>query len=104
MAALSPTVDENARKIVKTIFQALSRVGQDEVAKALSVSDSTVSRMKEQVPQFAGMLSRLGLKVVPAEMRCYDEQTIGTLITLAKQRMAQIETPQQLAQDWDTPE
>lgn len=47
------------------------------------------------------MLARLGLKVVPVEMRCYDEQTIGTLITLAKQRMAQIETPQQLAQDWE---
>lgn len=102
MAAVSPPVPENARKIAASIFQALSRVGQNEVAAALGTSDSSVSRLKETVPQFAGMLARLGLKVVPAEMRCYDEKTLASILELARQRMAQIETPQQLAQDFDS--
>ena len=104
MAALNPVPDETARKIVKEIFHRLSSVGQVAVAESLSVSEATVSRMKEQVPQFAGMLSKLGLKVVPVEMRCYDEKTLGSILMLAQQRMAQLQTPQQLAQDWDKPE
>lgn len=80
-------------------------MGQNEVARAIDVSDPTVSRMKEQVPQFAGMLVKLGLKVVPVEMQCYDEPTISSILTLAHQRMAQLQTPQQIAleQDWDKP-
>lgn len=104
MAALSPPPDENARKIVALIFQRLPEVGQNEVAKALGTSDSTVSRLKGDVPMFAGMLAKLGLKVVPAEMKCYDEKTIGSILTLAQQRMAQLQTPSQLAQDWDQQE
>lgn len=102
MAATLPTPDEKARKIVRTIFQELSRVGQNQVAQALSVSDSTVTRMKDDVPRFAGMLSALGLKVVPENMRCYEEKTLAALLELAHQRMEQIKTPQQLA--WDDPE
>lgn len=104
MAAVSPPPPENARKIASTIFQALAKVGQNEVAAALGTSDSSVSRLKENIPQFAGMLARLGLKVVPAEMRCYDERTLSALLELARQRMAQIHNPQQLAQDWEEPE
>jgi hypothetical protein len=51
------------------------------------------------MPQFAGMLSKLGLKVVPVEMRCYDEKTLASILQLAQQRMAQIQSPQSLA--WD---
>lgn len=101
MAALSTEATESARKIVSIIFQRLSSVGQVEVAKALDASESTVSRLKEQTPQFAGMLARIGLKVVPAEMKCYDEKTIASILELARQRMAQLNSPQQLAQDWD---
>jgi hypothetical protein len=101
MAALLPMADETARKIVQVIFQRLSSVGQVAVAEHLSVSEATVSRMKEDMPRFAGMLSKLGLKVVPVEMRCYDEKTLASILMLAQQRMAQLQTPSQLAQDWD---
>lgn len=101
MAASHIPCDETARKIVRSIFQRLASVGQTEVATTLSVSESTVSRLKEQVPQFAGMLSKLGLKVVPVEMQCYDEKTLSSILELAKQRMAQIENTRQLAQDWE---
>lgn len=103
MAALSAPGGETARKIVGLIFQRLSSVGQNTVADALGVSEATVSRMKETAPQFAGMLVFLGLKVVPAAMHCYDEKTLGSIMVLAQQRMAQLQTPQQLAQDWDAP-
>lgn len=101
MAAMSPLPPENARKIAATILQALARVGQNEVAQTLSTSDSTVSRLKGDVPHFSGMLDRLGLKVVPAEMRCYDEKTLASILELAHQRMDQLKSPLQLAQDWD---
>lgn len=98
MAALSPPADESARKIAALIFQRLARTGQTQVAAALGVSDSNVSRMKDEVPKFAGMLTALGLKVVPVEMQCYDEPTITAILTLARQRMAQLETVKQLAE------
>ncbi len=102
MAALSPTPDENARKIASAIFQGLSRVGQNQAAQALGVSDSTITRMKDDVPKWAGLLSALGLKVVPTSMRCYEEKTLSAILELAHQRMEQIKTPSQLA--WDDPE
>lgn len=89
---------------MKTIFQALSSVGQNTVAQGLGVSEATVSRMKEGAPQFAAMLALLGLKVVPVAMKCYDEATLGSILQLAQQRMAQLQTPQQLAQDFEDPE
>lgn len=101
MAALSPPTDENARKIAQTIFQALSRVGQNHVAQALGVSDATISRMKDDLPRAAGMLSILGLKVVPSTMKCYEEKTLAAVLELAHQRMAQLSSVQQLQQDWD---
>jgi ABC-type sugar transport system ATPase subunit len=104
MAAVNPIPDETARKIVRLIFQRLSSVGQNTVAEALATSESTVSRLKESTPQFAAMLAKLGLKVVPAEVQCYDPKTLAAILELAKQRMSQIQNPQQLAQDWDEPE
>lgn len=101
MAALLPNETENARKIGAKILQTLAEVGQNEVAKALETSDSTISRLKGDVSMFAGMLVKLGYKVVPAEMRCYDERTLASILQLAQQRMAQLQTPSQLAQDWD---
>lgn len=101
MATVSPELPETARKIVSAIFQRLSSVGQVEVAKALDTSESSVSRLKDLTPQFAAMLARCGLKVVPAEMHCYDEPTIASILELARQRMAQLQSPRQLAQDWE---
>lgn len=104
MAALSPPPDERTRKIVKTIFQALSSSGQNTVAQALGISEATVSRMKEGTPQYAAMLSMLGLKVVPVAMKCYDEATLASILHLAQERMAQLKSPLQLAQDFEDPE
>lgn len=89
MAAILPTPSENARKIGSLIFQRLSEVGQNEVAKTLSTSDSTISRLKQDVPQFAAMLDRLGLKVVPAAFRCEDPAYLEAMELLAHRHMTE---------------
>ena len=59
-----------------------------------------MSRMKDtEIPELAAMLDALGLKVVPRELKCYDEKTMAALLQLAKERMNQCSTTQQL--EWD---
>lgn len=92
-----PDRDERARKIESTILQSLSRHGQAHVAQDIGVSESTVSRWKaEQLTMVAGLLASLNLKVVPIEMKCYQPESIAALMQLAKERVAQLETPEQL--------
>lgn len=91
---------ERARKIESLILQALSRTGSEPVAREIGVSEATVSRLRnEHLRHFAALLAATGLKVVPVEMQCYRFESIAAMLTLAKERMAQLETPQQLA--WD---
>ena len=80
MAALSPQADARARKNVATIFQALQQAGQVNVARALEVSEPTVSRMKEKdLPEAAKILAVLQLKVVPEQFRCVDPAYLAGL-------------------------
>jgi len=98
MAAVLPMPSEMARKIEATILHKLASVGQAAVAERLQVSESKVSRFKgDDLRELAIMLDVLGLKVVPQHVRCYDEATLAAMLTLAKQRMEQIEQPQELA-------
>lgn len=100
MAAVLPLPDERARKNLQAIFQRLSLVGQTNLANALSVSESTISRWKaEQAEQCAKALGALGLKVVPVDMRCFDPKQIDAILQLAKSHLADIEHTDQLA--WD---
>lgn len=89
---------ERSRKNLSAILQGLASVGQAKLAEGLSVSEATVSRWKEKdAEQCARTLALMGLKVVPESMRCFDQQQIGAILTLAKQHMAQIENTEQLA-------
>lgn len=86
-----------ARKCASNILQRLASVGQKPVADALGTSEATVSRMKgEPLETFSGLLSVLGLKVVPASNRCYSPEHIQHLEYFARLGM-QNETP---ALDW----
>jgi DNA-directed RNA polymerase specialized sigma24 family protein len=54
MAAVSLSPIERARKNVQVILQALAATGQAELAKAMGVHESTISRLKEKdIDQFA---------------------------------------------------
>lgn len=68
-------------------------MGQARVAEAIGVSESTVSRMKDaDIERTAKMLAVLGLKCVPATVRCFDPGQINAILTLAKARMRDVES------------
>jgi DNA-binding transcriptional regulator YdaS (Cro superfamily) len=99
MAAVLSQADERARKNVAAIFQALSQVGQSNLAQALGVSEPTVSRMKEKdFPESAKILALCKLKVVPEHFVCVDPAYLSAIVTLAQKHMAEL-NPQVLR--WD---
>ena len=100
MPSLCPPPSGYARKSCQNILHRLALVGLTPVAQAMGKSESTISRMKDtEIPELAAMLDALGLKVVPRELKCYDEKTMAALLQLAKERMNQCSTTQQL--EWD---
>lgn len=97
---LSPDQDARARKSYSYLMQKLASVGNLAVAEAVGVDESTISRMKpEKFQEFARILAVLDLKVVPNEMKCFDEKEIGAILQLARSRMVDIESVEQL--EWD---
>lgn len=95
--AANPTL---ARKSQSQILQRLSSVGQKPVADALSVSEATISRMKgEGLESFTALLGALGLKVVPADNKCYSPDYIEHLHYFAKRGME--EAKPELVLDFD---
>lgn len=62
---------EIARKSLTICIQAISRVGQQEIASVLGTSEPTVSRWKnEDLENIIRMLSVAGLKVVNGDRVC----------------------------------
>lgn len=99
MLALSEQEMERSRKNHSVILKSLISVGQVHVAEAIGMHESTLSKMigEGHLERFSHILAKLGLKVVPQEYKCYDAKSIDALLTLAKERMAQLETPEQLS-------
>lgn len=88
MSASSLSADERARKATSLILQRLSPDGtQSQIAKVWGVSESSVSRTKEHVEPVMRLLAQLGLKVVPAEAKCYSPREIDAMFVLAKANM-----------------
>lgn len=84
MSALSPELEERARKNRAMIFAGLSSAGQAEVARALQISESTVSKMKgDEIEKVSQLLAVVGLKVVPIAYRCVEPKKMEALLTLA---------------------
>jgi len=84
-------MNEKARKYESLILQRLAMVGQTPCALAMNVTESTVSRLQsEHLSKLTILIETLGLKVVPAEMKCYRPEDIDPYIQIAKQHMALI--------------
>lgn len=84
-------LDERARKNLGVILRGLASVGQVNVAKALDVSESSVSRFKDsEAPSCARLISVCGLKVVPATYKCVKPEVMHTLLELAGQRIDEL--------------
>lgn len=98
----SAAVADRARKIEAIVLQRLASVGQARIAEQLGVNESTVSRWKDgDIARWARFLALLDLKATPQEYRCYDEHTLSAMLTLARQRMAQLESVEHLQFDDD---
>lgn len=79
------TPQERARKNERVILHALADAGQSEVAKAMGVAESTVSRFKDGgITQAAQLLAHCGLKVVPAHVECFEPTYVASLRELAR--------------------
>jgi hypothetical protein len=88
---------ERSRKNEATILQGLARAGQVHVAEFMGVSESAVSRLKsERLVEISDFITACGLKVVPQEMQCYRPASIAALIELARERMEELTSPEQL--------
>lgn len=97
MAPLSAAVAETARKNERAVLHALARISQTRVAESMGVSDSTITRLKDGgIEQAALLLAACGLKVVPTGMRCFREDKVHALLTLARDHLAQMHGPDQL--------
>jgi hypothetical protein len=86
MATVSPQIVERSRKNVTTILKSLSSTGQTVAASFMGVSESTVSRMKDQeLEKLSDLLAACGLKVVPESMQCFPAEHVEALRILALQ-------------------
>ena len=94
---LSPEQTARARKNLHFILQRVTSVGNAPVALAIGCDEATVSRMRpEKFEQFAQILAVLGLKVVPSEMRCFNERDIEMFIHGSKRWMEHVQGLDQL--------
>ena len=69
-------------------MQALAATGQTEVAQALGVSESTVSRMKDKdLIELSKLLALCKLKVVPQHFECEAPEELASLRWFARRYM-----------------
>lgn len=82
MSTVSPQLSETARKVRGALLRGLASVGQSNVAIALGVSETMVSRWKSdgEVDRIAALLDLCGLKAVPREMKCYPPEQVEWLL------------------------
>ena len=101
MTTVSANPSERARKAYLTVLQRLQDPGTGvAVAAAMGVSESTVSRFKnEHMETLCQVLAHLGLKVVPVEMQCFPPEQVQALLTLSKAHLASVQQVDQLS--WD---
>ena len=97
-APVSVAVVEKARKYHSLTLQRVSSVGQNTVAEQIGLSGATVSRFfNEDLERACQVFAALGLKVVPAEMRCYPRAEMEALLTLARSSMNRVDDVEQLS-------
>lgn len=90
-----------AREIESLILRRLSSVGQRQVAEAIGLSESTVSRWKEgEIERWSKVLVLLGLQVVPDDVKCHPAEYIESLKTLSR-RCLELESKRPGPLGWD---
>lgn len=87
--------------MLSIVLRALAQPGsQADIAQQLGLSESTVSRLKnEHLEPLCGMLALAGLKIVPADVRYCRPEQLNALLVLARERLVQVESADELAMD-----
>lgn len=94
MSEVSSNQSERSRKIESTILRAIAEVGQAEIARLTHVSESTVSRRKEdQIGQLSDLLAAAGLKVVPVSYRVIDPKIAEAWLLIFDAYMKKMNNP-----------
>lgn len=97
---LTAELNERSRRYNTLILQRIASVGQKIIAEQLQTSEATVSRfVGHDLEKVCQVLAVLGLKVVPAEAQCYSPEKIRILLSLARDHLNQLESPEQLTFD-----
>lgn len=101
MSQSLPTPTERARKGMQFVLQALQEPGKaGALAVAMGLSDSTVSRVKnERAEEVILFLAYLGLKVVPSEYRYVDLKTFTAIEVVYEKAMSRLTLSELLFQD-----
>ena len=98
MKPSSAATGEIARKFQSLALQRISSVGQNAIADKLNTSEATISRfVSGELERACLVLATAGLKIVPVEMRCYPQDQIEAIFTLARASMNRVETVEQLS-------
>jgi hypothetical protein len=83
MNTVCPSQTERARKIEATILRAIAEVGQSEIARRTNVSESTVSRRKEdRIGEMSEFLAASNLKPVPISHIYIDPKKLDAMMLL----------------------
>lgn len=98
MGELSATPIERSRKAYSMVLQAMQDPGtQRNLAQVLGVSESTVSRIKnEKLEDALALIYQLGFKVVDASRVCVDRSKYEAMVTIARAAMADEDTARRL--------
>lgn len=88
MDALSPELNDRARKTRAVLFRGVRSVGQNVIAAQLGISDGTFSDwLAKYGDRVALLLTAAGLKAVPADAVCLDPGKLAFLKRLAIERL-----------------
>lgn len=87
METVSTDTAESTRKTAESIqsevLRRLADVTQAHAAACMGVSESTVSRMREELPKFCQLLAATGMKVADADSMVVDRFELEALESIA---------------------
>ena len=100
VAENNPAYKQAAHKSLSLALQALSSVGQSEIARNLGISDATVSRIKsERLEEVVNVLAACGLKVVPQEFQGDHAEFLDAALVFACYGIKAVRKDQRLLSD-----
>lgn len=74
------------------VLNGLERVGQNTIATVMNVDNSTITHLKDgsnkvNFESLCRAFEAMGLKVVPSDVKCYRQEDIEEILSMAKKYM-----------------